>query len=140
MADENLNPQRGRLGEIALYFLVLGFRAFGGPAAHIALMERDLVHRRGWISRQHFLDLIAAINFIPGPNSTELVIAIGRLHGGFRGLVVAGVCFITPAMLIILPIAWLYVTYHQQPQLAGIFRGISAAAVGIVATAVLRLG
>ncbi len=139
MTEQDPNPQSRRLGEIARYFLTLGFTAFGGPAAHIAMMERDLVHRRGWLTRQHFLDLIAAINFIPGPNSTELAIAIGRLRGGFRGLVIAGVCFITPAVLIILPIAWLYVNYHQQPQFAGAFRGISAVIVGIVAAAVLRL-
>jgi chromate transporter len=139
MSQENPAPRPNRLWEIARYFITLGFTAFGGPAAHVAMMERDLVHRRAWLSRQHFLDLIAAINFIPGPNSTELAIALGRLRGGFLGMVLAGVCFIVPAMLIILPIAWLYVTFHELPRVAGAFRGISAAVVAIVAAAVIRL-
>jgi chromate transporter len=117
---------------------MLGFTAFGGPAAHIAMMERELVHHRRWLDRQHFLDLIGAINFIPGPNSTELAIALGRLRGGGRGLVIAGACFILPAVLIILPIAWVYVDYNQRPQVAGLFRGIGAAVVAIVAVAAWR--
>jgi chromate transporter len=102
-------------------------------------MEQQLVEQRRWLDRTHFLDLIALINFIPGPNSTELAIALGRLRGGRRGLFVAGICFILPAVLIILPIAWLYVSYGQLPHVAGILRGISAAIVAIMATAVIRL-
>jgi chromate transporter len=132
-------PKTGRLWEIARYFTRLGFTAFGGPAAHIALMERQIVEERHWLDRTHFLDLIALINFIPGPNSTELAIALGRLRGGWRGLIIAGSCFILPAVLIILPIAWLYVNYGQLPHVAGILRGISAAIVAIMATAVIRL-
>jgi chromate transporter len=125
--------------EIAYCFLLLGFTAFGGPAAHVAMMEQELVHKRRWLDRQHFLDLIATINFIPGPNSTELAIALGRLRGGWRGLFVAGACFIVPAVMIIFPIAWLYVTYHQTTRAAGLLQGISAAVVAIVIVAGLRL-
>src|SRR6478736_8255088 len=102
-----------RLREIALLFTRLGFTAFGGPAAHVAMMEDEVVRRRGWIDRQHFLDLVGTLNFIPGPNSTELAIHLGLIRAGMRGLVVAGVCFITPAVLIILPLAWAYVRYGQ---------------------------
>jgi chromate transporter len=136
------NPSHGKnsvLREIAAYFIRLGFTAFGGPAAHIALMEEQLVQRRKWLDRTHFLDLIALINFLPGPNSTELAIALGRLRGGWRGLIIAGTCFIVPAVLIILPIAWLYVNYGHLPHVLGILRGISAAIVAIMATAVVRL-
>src|SRR5205823_11341659 len=101
----------GELGEVARLFLRLGFTAFGGPAAHIALMEDEVVNRRKWIDRQQFLDLVAAVDFIPGPNSTEMAIHLGFLRAGWKGLIVAGVCFIVPAMLIILPIGWLYVHY-----------------------------
>jgi len=101
-------------------------------------MEDELVQRRKWLDHQHFLDLFAAINFIPGPSSTELAIALGRMRGGIRGLLLAGVCFIGPAVLIILPIAWLYETYHQLPRVGGIFRGASAAIVAIVAVAAIR--
>ncbi len=127
-----------RAWEVARYFTRLGFTAFGGPAAHVAMMEEELVHRRQWLDRQHFLDLLAAINFIPGPNSTELAIALGYHRAGWRGLLAAGFCFITPAVLIILPIGWLYVTYHSKPAVGGVLRGISAAVVAIVAVAVLR--
>jgi chromate transporter len=137
----NAAPAAGaKLREIAGYFLLLGFTAFGGPAAHLAMMEKELVHKRRWIDRQHFLDLLAAINFIPGPNSTEMVLALGKLRGGLRGMVVAGACFILPAVLIILPIAWMYVLYHQSPKIGGTLRGINAAVVAIVALAALRLG
>ncbi|MGD0769139.1 MAG: chromate efflux transporter [Tepidisphaeraceae bacterium] len=136
---DDASTSAGSLGEIARYFLLLGFTAFGGPAAHISMMEQDLVHRRRWLDRQHFLDLLAAINFIPGPNSTELAIALGRLRGGWRGMLVAGLCFILPAVLIILPIAWLYVNYHQLPQVDGILRGVGAAVVAIIAAAAWQL-
>lgn len=101
---ENATTSPGSLGEIARYFLLFGFTAFGGPAAHISMIEQELIHRRRWQDRQHFLDLLAAINFIPGPNSTESAISLGRLRGDRRGMLVAGVCFILPAVLIILPI------------------------------------
>src|SRR5207244_4008515 len=105
-----------RLREVAAVFTRLGFTAFGGPAAHVALMEHETVTKRQWLDRQHFLDLVAAVNFIPGPNSTELAIHLGLIRAGVAGLFVAGLCFIFPAVLIILPIAWLYVRYGTLPE------------------------
>src|SRR5688572_9832616 len=96
--------QAARLREVALLFLRLGFTSFGGPAAHVALMEDEVVRRRKWIDRQHFLDLYSAMNVIPGPNSTELAIWLGLVRAGLPGLVVAGVCFILPAVMIVIPI------------------------------------
>jgi chromate transporter len=128
----------GHLGEVAGLFLRLGSTAFGGPAAHIALMEDEVVNRRKWIDRQQFLDLVAAVNFIPGPNSTELAIHLGMLRAGWKGLIVAGVCFITPAMLIILPIGWLYVHYSSLPDVAGPLMGIRACMIAIIAAAMWR--
>ena len=87
------------LREIAVSFLRLGITAFGGPAAHIAMMEEEFVRRRGWLSHEEFLDMLGATNLIPGPNSTEMAIHIGHKRGGWKGLVVGGVCFIVPAML-----------------------------------------
>jgi chromate transporter len=124
--------------ELAALFTRLGFTAFGGPAAHVALMEDEIVTRRHWLDRQHFLDLVAAVNFVPGPNSTELAIHIGQLRGGLRGLIVAGACFIGPAMLIILPIAWAYVKWGATPQAGPALRGIAAAVAAIVAFATFR--
>src|SRR4051794_5117501 len=103
------------------------------------MMEEECVHRRRWLDRQHFLDLIAAVNFVPGPNSTELAIHLGLIRAGVPGLFVAGACFITPAVLIILPIAWLYVTYGSLPQIQPALRAINAAVVAIVLMALLRL-
>ena len=119
-------------------FLRLGFTAFGGPAAHIALMEDEVVNRRQWLDRQHFLDLVSTLNFIPGPNSTELAIHLGLIRAGLPGLVVAGVCFIVPAMLIILPLAWLYVEYGQLPRVGAALVGIKACMVAIVVVALVR--
>src|SRR4051794_24572716 len=124
-----------RLREVALLFTRLGFTAFGGPAAHTAMMEDEVVRRRGWIDRQHFLDLVGTLNFIPGPNSTELAIHLGLIRAGLRGLVVAGVCFITPAVLIILPLAWAYVRFGQVYSVRGAMRGLAGAVVAIIAVA-----
>ena len=132
-------PPRSRVAEVALYFTQLGFTAFGGPAAHVALMEQQLVHRRKWLDRQHFLDLVSAVNLIPGPNSTQLAISLGYLRAGWAGLVAAGVCFIVPAVLVILPVAWLYVRFGQTPHAAGALRGVNAAVLAVVAAAVFRL-
>src|SRR3954463_341064 len=126
---------RSRLAEVALLFTRLGFTAFGGPAAHVAMIEDEVVGRREWIDRQHFLDLLAAVNFVPGPNSTELAIHLGLIRAGTPGLFAAGVCFITPAVLIILPPAWMYVTYGTLPQVSSAMRGINACVVAIVAAA-----
>jgi chromate transporter len=128
----------GRLREVAGLFTLLGFTAFGGPAAHIALMEDQVVRRRRWLDRKQFLHLVAAINFIPGPNSTELAIQLGLNRAGFRGMIVAGACFILPAVSIILPLAWLYVHWGQQPRVLNALTGINACVVAIVAAALCR--
>jgi chromate transporter len=127
-----------RLREVAALFLRLGFTAFGGPAAHVALMEDEVVTRRAWIDRRRFLDLVALVNFVPGPNSTELAIHLGLLRAGFRGLVAAGVCFITPAVLIILPLAFAYVRYGEMPRLQVILRDINAGLIAVLAVATYR--
>jgi chromate transporter len=135
---ESSPPARARLAEVAGVFLKLGFTAFGGPAAHVALIEEEVVTRRGWVDRQHFLDMISAVNFVPGPNSTELAIHLGQVRAGFPGLVVAGACFITPAMLIILPIAWAYVAFGKLPAIGDALVGVKACMVAIVVVALVR--
>ncbi|HEV2296360.1 MAG TPA: chromate efflux transporter [Tepidisphaeraceae bacterium] len=133
---------RQRRREVALLFLRLGFTAFGGPAAHVAMMEDEVVTRRRWIDRQHFLDLLAAINFVPGPNSTELAIHLGLIRAGRAGLVIAGVCFIVPAVLIILPLAWVYCAYgtgpNALPHVEGMMSAIGACVLAIIAAALWR--
>ncbi len=111
----HLEPGQGPLREIAQLFLRLGLTAFGGPAAHIAMFRDEVVTRRKWISDEHFLDLLGATNLIPGPNSTEMAIHIGYVQAGWRGLIVAGVCLILPAALIVLALAALYVNYGSTP-------------------------
>ena len=128
------------LRELALLFLRLGTTGFGGPAAHIALMEDEVVRRRQWMTRERFLDYVGATNLIPGPNSTELAIHIGHARGGWAGLVVAGVCFIVPAMLIITVVAWAYVRYGSLPDAAGLLYGIKPVVMAIVASAIWSLG
>lgn len=139
MSDEPIPEEpSSRLAEVAKLFLKLGFTAFGGPAAHIALMEAEVVTRRRWLDRQHFLDMVSAVNFVPGPNSTELAIHLGLLRAGWKGLIVAGVCFIVPAMLIILPLAWCYVAYGSTPGVGDALTGVKACMVAIVAVAMWR--
>jgi chromate transporter len=135
-----MRHMRSRLTEIAGLFLKLGTIGFGGPATHLALMDEEAVERRGWLSRQHYLDLIGATNLIPGPNSTEMAIHIGYVRGGLAGLAVAGTCFIGPAVLITTAFAWLYVQYGQQPQVMPIIAGIKPAVLAIIFSAGWRLG
>jgi chromate transporter len=131
--------QRGRVGELARLFLKLGIVAFGGPAAHIAMLEDEVVRRRQWIDRQHFLDLIGATNLIPGPNSTEMTMHVGYERAGWRGLLVAGSCFILPAVLITGGLAWLYVTYLTVPAIEPFLVGIKPAVIAVILGAVRRL-
>jgi len=131
-------PAGSPLGELASLFTRLGFTAFGGPAVHVAMMEDEVVTRRRWMDRQHFLDIVSSLNFIPGPNSTELAIHIGLLRAGWRGLIVAGVCFITPAFLIILPIAWAYCAYGSLPVVDRMMQNVHAVVVALVAVATVR--
>jgi chromate transporter len=132
--------QPGSLGEIARLFLKLGLIAFGGPAAHIAIMEDEFVTRRQWISRQHFLDLIGATNLIPGPNSTEMTMHLGYERAGWPGLVVAGACFIFPAVLITGFLACLYVRFGRLPEVQPFLYGIKPAVIALILSAVWRLG
>ncbi len=129
-----------RLAELAWLFLRLGTTAFGGPAAHIAMMQDEVVERRGWMTREHFLDLVGATNLIPGPNSTELAIHIGRERRGWAGLLVAGVCFILPAVLIVLGVAWAYTRYGALPAVDGVLYGIKPVIVAVVIQALWTLG
>jgi chromate transporter len=124
-----------KLRDLALLFTKLGCVAFGGPAAHIAMMRAEIVGRLRWMGEQEFLDLMGASNLIPGPNSTELAIHIGRVRAGWRGLLVAGTCFIVPAFLIVLAAAILYVRYGSTPQAEGLLFGITPVVVAIVAHA-----
>jgi len=121
-------------------FLRLGTTAFGGPAAHIAMMEDEVVRRRGWLSHEKFLDLLGATNLIPGPNSTEMAIHIGYLRGGWAGLVVAGVSFIIPAMIIVMGFAWVYVRYQQLPEVTWLLYGVKPVVIAIVVQALWGLG
>ncbi|MBI2989288.1 MAG: chromate efflux transporter [Deltaproteobacteria bacterium] len=131
---------RKKIIELAWLFLKLGTIAFGGPAAHIAMMEDEVVKRRGWLNHQQFLDLLGATNLIPGPNSTEMAIHIGLVRAGWKGLVVAGACFILPAMLIVWALAWLYVEYGSVPQAAWLLYGIKPVIIAIVLQALWNLG
>jgi chromate transporter len=128
------------LSELASFFLRLGTTAFGGPAAHIAIMEDELVRRRAWLSREKFLDLLGASNLIPGPSSSELAIHIGYLCAGWRGLLVAGSCFILPAALMVGGLAWLYVRFGKLPALAGILFGIKPVVISVILQALWNLG
>jgi chromate transporter len=131
---------RHRLVELALLFLRLGATAFGGPAAHVAMMEDEVVRRRRWLSREAFLDLLGATNLIPGPNSTELAIHVGHRRAGWPGLLVAGVCFIVPAAAIVWAIAWVYVRYGQLPAAEGVLYGVKPVVIAVVVQALWRLG
>src|SRR5829696_8213755 len=104
------------LTEVAALFLKLGFTAFGGPAAHIGIMHDEVVVRRKWLTDEQFLDLLGATNLIPGPNSTEMAIHIGYVRAGWAGLLLGGFCFLAPATLIVLWLAWLYVRFGATPQ------------------------
>ena len=128
------------LRELAVLFLRLGVTAFGGPAAHIAMMRDEVVDRRRWLSDKEFLDLVAATNLIPGPNSTELAIHLGYRRGGLAGLALAGVCFILPAALIVAGIAWGYARYGETPQVGWLMYGIGPVVIAIVAQALVKLG
>ena len=128
------------LRELAGLFLRLGVTAFGGPAAHIAMMRDEVVDRRRWLSDKEFLDLVAATNLIPGPNSTELAIHLGYRRGGLAGLALAGVCFILPAALIVGGIAWAYARYGATPQVGWLMYGVGPVVIAIVAQALVKLG
>lgn len=132
--ENKVNPK-----EIAQLFLKLGFIGFGGPAAHIAMMQQEVVKKKEWMSEQHFLDLLGATNLIPGPNSTEMAIHIGYDKGGWKGLLAAGLCFILPAVFITGILAWLYREYGQLPEIEPFIYGIKPAIIAIIIGAVYPL-
>lgn len=127
------------LKELALVFLKLGTLGFGGPAAHIAMMEEEVVRKRQWLTHEEFLDLLGATNLIPGPNSTEMAIHVGHRRAGFKGLLVAGLSFILPAVLIVMGVAWFYVQFGALPQVQGILYGIKPVLIAIIAQAFWNL-
>ncbi|GAL85522.1 chromate transporter [Sporocytophaga myxococcoides] len=129
-----------RIKEVCYVFLKLGIIGFGGPAAHIAMMEEEIVNKRKWISREHFLDLIGATNLIPGPNSTEMSMHCGHERAGFPGLFFGGICFIFPAALIMGILAWLYASYGSIPEVKPFLYGIKPAIIAIIINAIYKLG
>lgn len=136
------DPRAGQstsVGELARLFLRLGTIGFGGPAAHVALMEDEVVRRRGWLTRDQFLDYVGATNLIPGPNSTELAITIGHVRAGWPGLVVAGASFIFPAAIIVGVIAWAYTRFGQLPAIVAVMAGVKPVVIAVVVQALWRL-
>jgi len=131
---------RHRLREVAILFLKLGITAFGGPAAHIAMMRDEVVKRRKWVDDQHFLDLLGATNLIPGPNSTEMTIHLGLIRAGWKGLIAGGACFILPAMLTVMAIAWTYVQFGTTPEASWLLYGIKPVVIAIIVQALWGLG
>lgn len=130
---------KATLKDIAKLFLKLGIIGFGGPAAHIAMMQDEVVTKRKWLTEQHFLDLIGATNLIPGPNSTEMAIHIGHEKGGWKGLIIAGLCFILPAVFITGIFAHLYKQYGQLPAVQPFIYGIKPAIIAIILGAIFPL-
>jgi len=138
--DHEPSPRsQATLGEVATSFLRLGTTAFGGPAAHIALMRSELVVRRGWVSEQELLDLIGGASLLPGPTSTQVALMLARRRSGWAGLIVGGVCFIVPSMLLVLALSWGYVRYGNTTAGVGVLYGIKPVVVAIIATAVAGL-
>jgi chromate transporter len=131
---------RTTLKELALLFLRLGITAFGGPAAHIGMMQDEVVRRRKWMTKEQFLDLYGATNLIPGPNSTEMAIHIGHHRAGWAGLAVAGTCFILPASLITLGLAWVYTRFGSLPEAGWLLYGVKPVIIGVVLQALWSLG
>ncbi|HEX2470596.1 MAG TPA: chromate efflux transporter [Candidatus Limnocylindrales bacterium] len=125
----------GRLTGLAAVFLRLGLTSFGGPAAHVALMRDEFVRRRGWLDDPTFLDLLGAANLIPGPTSTELAMHIGFRRAGRSGLVVAGLAFLLPAVLVVAALAWLYVEYGRRPEIEALFVGVAPVVVAVIVQA-----
>lgn len=140
MGEPDADSNRTPLPELARVFLRLGAVSFGGPAAHIALMEEEIVRRRRWLTHEAFLDLLGAANLIPGPNSTELAIHVGYARAGWPGLIVAGACFIVPAAIIVAVIAWGYLRFGSLPAIGGILAGVKPVVIAVVVQAIWNLG
>jgi chromate transporter len=133
------SPESSRIRELAAAFLRLGFIAFGGPAAHIAMMEDEFVRRREWLPRNRFLDMVGAVSLLPGPSSTELAIYLGQMRSGLLGLLTSGAAFILPAAVMTACLAWTYVRYGTVPQVAGVLFGVKPVVVALIAQAVWSL-
>jgi len=131
--------KKTRLKEIAMAFLRLGFVGFGGAAAHIAMMEREFVQRRKWLTREDFVDRVGAVSLLPGPSSTELAIYLGEFRGGLAGLVIAGCSFILPSALLVGAMAWVYLRYGSAPQIGALLYGVKPVVVALIAQAVWSL-
>ena len=132
--------KKNELKEVAKLFFKLGCIAFGGPASHIAMMEDEVVKKRQWMTEQHFLDLIGATNLIPGPNSTEMTMHCGYERAGWKGLFIAGFCFIFPAVIITSIFAWMYQEYGQLPNVKPFIYGIKPSVIAIILMAAYKLG
>ncbi|HXB98186.1 MAG TPA: chromate transporter, partial [bacterium] len=130
---------RAPLRQLAALYLRLGFTAFGGPAAHVAMLEEAAVQRLGWLSRAEFLDLLGVCNLLPGPSSTQLAMAVALRRAGWRGLLLGGLCFILPAAALTLGLAWAYVRFGALPHAAGFLAGLKPVAVAVVLQAVWKL-
>ncbi|MDX1444931.1 chromate efflux transporter [Lishizhenia sp.] len=135
-----MNKEKNSVWEVVKVFFKMGLFAFGGPAAHIAMMEDEIIEKRKWISKQHFLDLVGATNLIPGPNSTEMTMHCGHERAGWKGLFAAGFSFILPAVLVTMLFAYLYTTYGELPDVAPFFYGIKPAILAVIAAAIFKLG
>ncbi len=133
-------PLKTRLLDLFLTTLKIGATSFGAPTAHIAMMEREFVRRKKWVSQEHFLDLLAAANLIPGPNASETCYHVGYAHAGYPGLIVAGVGFITPSFITALAVVWIYMTYGNLPQVEGIFYMLNPLVLAIVLETTWRIG
>ncbi|HJY87920.1 MAG TPA: chromate efflux transporter, partial [Candidatus Acidoferrales bacterium] len=133
--EQHAGPARASLSEMALVFLRLGFTAFGGPAGHIAMMEDEVVRRRSWLTREEFVDLIGAVNLIPGPNSTELGLHIGLRRAGWAGFFTVGACFVLPSAVMVLVMAWSYAHFGTLPEAAGVLYGTKPVIIAIVVQA-----
>jgi len=131
--------KQGSLAELAVIYLRLGLTAFGGPAAHIAMMHREFVEDRKWLSEADFLDLLGTVNLIPGPNSTQMAIFIGKMRAGLAGLVLAGICFILPAALLVSGCAWAYVRYGASPNVQHLMTGVKPVIIAVIAQATWSL-
>jgi chromate transporter len=127
------------LREVTSFFTTLGIVGFGGPMAHIAMMERDAVDRRGWVSRERFTDALAATNLVPGPNSTEMAIHLGQVRAGLAGAIAGGIAFITPAVLLMIVLSWAYVRWQTVPAVEDIFYGIKPAVIALIFVTAYRL-
>lgn len=135
-----MQKHKSKLSDIAKLFLKLGVIGFGGPAVHIAMMEEEVVRKKKWMSHQHFLDLVGATNLIPGPNSTEMTMHIGHERAGWKGLILAGCCFIIPAVIITTIFAWTYQLYGHLPAVQPFIYGIKPAIISVIVVTMIALG